>query len=426
MEDTQKKDSLIKTIHFPNRHFNLNSDFPLYGTPISVVNRDIENLLQIDIPYESGKVFGAMSTAPHQIVKDLNAQYCDKNLGDRGLNLGTAMLEKRLVNILGHLLGGQPSDSFFGNMTSGGTESNIMAMYTAKTLQPNITKPNVVLSEAAHYSFEKIARLMNIEMRYIPVDGQFMPDMEEFEAAIDDQTLALVGIAGSSALGLVDPINEISHLAKKYHKYLHIDGAFGGFVLPFLEKLGYSFPLYDFRNPEVCSFSVDPHKMGMNLNPSGILLLRDQGENQLGFEISYLAGGGHKTFNLLGTRPGAPVITFWGLIQSLGFTGFLNIIQQCWENTQYFYNRIQEIPLLHTVCYPQMNVVGITLQTQHPKTDIARLNTYLRELGWNLGYFEKWNLLRCVFMPHIQKSHIDAFLTDINLIVKKHFSPNHN
>lgn len=401
----------------------LTNNFPIFGSNPDIVQDLIKEKIQLDVPYKSGRILGAMSTQPHPFAAELYSMYMEKNLGDRGLNPGTAKIESQLIKMMGNLLGSKSNHSIEGNMTSGGTESNLIAMYLAKTLHPEIKHPNIVLSEAAHYSFEKIAQLMNIELRYVPLDEDYRPNMESFASLIDDNTVSLVGIAGTSSLGLVDPIDEISSLAKKHRKFLHIDGAFGGFVLPFLEKLGHVYPTYDFRSPYVSSFSVDPHKMGMNVNPSGIFLVRDQNsEVENGFQIPYLAGGGFKSFNILGTRPGAPAIAFWGLIHLLGFEGFLKIIQQSWELTKYLEDQVQKIPHLQIAHTPQMNVLGIQFSQKFDKpNNIFKLNQFLREKGWYLGFFERWSLLRFVSMPHVTQEHLDAFLIDLRRILNSKF-----
>ncbi|MHA1672369.1 MAG: tyrosine decarboxylase MfnA [Promethearchaeota archaeon] len=398
--------------------------FPKTGKNPKVWKIPLENTLKNDIPYESGRILGAMSTPPHEIAAKLYTKYLEKNIGDRGLNPGTAKLENHLVTLMGNLLGVNDSTQFGGNMTSGGTESNLIAMNLAKTLQPYIQKPNIVISEAAHYSFEKISHLMNIELRYAPLLPDFTPNMAKFEELIDDNTIALVGIAGTSALGLVDPIDQMAKLARKYHKFLHVDGAFGGFVLPFLEEIGLKYPLYDFRLPEVSTFSVDPHKMGMNINPSGLFLARNSGSDkdhdQGGFQIPYLAGGGHQTFNILGTRPGAPVIAFWGLIQYLGFQGFSQIIKKSWNLTLLLQEYLSDIPQLRVVAPSQMNVLGI--QFSNPsKNNTRRLNQKLRDRGWYLGHFDQWDLLRFVMMPHVTDEHLGAFIGDLKLILRENF-----
>ncbi|MHA1519043.1 MAG: tyrosine decarboxylase MfnA [Promethearchaeota archaeon] len=398
--------------------------FPRTGKNSKRWQHQLENILDNDIPYNSGQILGAMSTPPHEIAAKLYSKYIEKNIGDRGLNPGTAKLENHLVTLMGNLLGAENSKQFGGNMTSGGTESNLIAINLAKTLQPHIQKPNIVISEAAHYSFEKISHLMNIELRYAPILPDLLPDMAKFEALINDNTIALVGIAGTSALGLVDPIDKMAKLARNYNKFLHVDGAFGGFVLPFLEKLGMKYPLYDFRLPEVSTFSVDPHKMGMNINPSGLFLARNNGldhrVDNVGFQIPYLAGGGHQSFNILGTRPGAPVIAFWGLIQYMGFDGFMQIMKKSWNLTLLLQDYLSEISQLRIVAPPQMNVLGIQFSNPN-KNNTRKLNQKLRDRGWYLGHFDQWDLLRFVMMPHVTSEHLASFIVDLKQILRDNF-----
>ena len=252
----------------------------------------------------------------------------------------------------------------------------------------------------------------------IPFPKRFA-DPDEFASSINKNTISLIGIAGTTSLGLVEPIPEIAKLAEPEHIFMHVDAAFGGFVLPFIEELGYNRPKYDFRVPAVDSLTADPHKMGLGVIPSGGFLTREKFvTDESGFSIPYLAGGDFRHLTLTGTRPGGSVIAFWALMKHLGREGFRNIVKECWENTLYLEKRINEIDGIINVCKPEINIIGFR-SSENITNSICIIDENLRKLGWALGVFENLNLARIVVMPHIKRYHLEEFARDLEKVVKK-------
>ncbi len=205
--------------------------------------------------------------------------------------------------------------------------------------------------------------------------------------------------------------------AQSFTIFFHVDAAFGGFVLPFLQKLGYQIPEWDFSVKNVNSITADPHKMGLGIIPTGGLLLRDRSIlNRIGFEIPYLAGENKKHFHIIGTRPGGTVIAFWAILKHLGINGFERIIKDCMENTYYLRYRITEIDGIKLATEPLMNIVGLTLENGD---NISKLEEELRKRNWMLGKFINFNLIRIVLMPHIKQEHLSDFIDDLEEILRK-------
>lgn len=253
--------------------------------------RELSEILGSDLSYDSGKIFGSMCTKPHDFAVEVYHHYIEKNLGDAGLFPGTYALEKRLIKDMGNLFG-DPTIS--GSIVSGGSEANMIACRIAKKLRPDIKKPEIVVSENAHVSFYRAADFMDLTVRKVKLDPEtYELDIEAYKEQITDNTIMLLGIPGTTGLGLVEPIPEIAKLAEPRDIYFHVDAAFGGFVLPFLEKqFPGKFPVWDFRNPQLDSMTADPHKMGMGVIPSGGFLIRQKDlSDKSKFEIPYLAGG---------------------------------------------------------------------------------------------------------------------------------------
>lgn len=373
----------------------------------------LEKKLEKDFTYQSGSILGSMNTEPLDFGKDLYNKYVSKNLGDPGLFLGTTKLEEEIVEEIGELYGGE---HIIGTFTTGGSEANLIAMRIAKKLRADIKHPEVVVPVSAHISFDKAADLLGIKLRKARLCKDFTLDLDHYKSLINKKTCGVVGVAGTTSLGLIDPIKEIGEYLENRRVFFHVDAAFGGFVLPFLKRLGYQFPSWDFSVESVDSITADPHKMGLGVIPSGGFFIRDASIlEKTGFQIPYLAGGNFKHFHIVGTRAGGPIIAFWGIMKLLGLKGFTKIIKKCMDNTEFLSKRIVEIKGLKLAAETVMNVVGITTQNGRSICDI---DTELRKKNWMLGKFEDFNLIRIVVMPHVEREHLTHFLEDLEIIAK--------
>jgi tyrosine decarboxylase/aspartate 1-decarboxylase len=391
------------------------AQLPEYGYSRTDILSTLRTRLAPDMSYSSGHILGAMTTQPHDFARTVFARYMEKNLGDPGLIPATRAIENELVQMLGSLLG---DGHIHGNLVSGGTEANIVAMLLAKKMAESVhgklDSPEIVVPDSAHYSFDKAADLMGLTIRRARLNADYSLDLDHYKSLITDQTIALVGIAGTTALGFIDPLEDIGKIARKHGLYYHVDGAFGGLVFPFLKQLGHELPAFDLSVPEITSYTVDPHK-AMGIIPSGTILVRDRMLTEMGYSIPYLAGGALKALTITGTRPGASALSFWALMQFLGMEGFKNITQECWDNTCYLNEEIDRMSGIRVAAPPQCNVVGLQL-TPESGLNLDKFDTELRKRGWALGIFRHWNIARVVLMPHVKREHIDAFLTDIRTI----------
>ena len=273
---------------------------------------------QEDLGYRN--ILSSMCTPPHPVAARAHAMFLETNLGDPGLFPGTAALEELLVERLGTLMH-HPGAG--GYATSGGTESNIQAFRIAKKQKP-VKSPNVVVPASGHFSFQKACDILGLEMRTAPLDAEFRMDVEAANDLIDRNTVCLVGIVGTTEYGMIDPITALSDAAEERDVFLHIDAAFGGMVVPFLDR-----PVpFDFLLPGVDSISVDPHKMGMSTIPAGCLLTRDPAcFSCLNVETPYLTVKQECT--LAGTRPGASVAAAVAVLEYLGMDGMRAVVAGC-------------------------------------------------------------------------------------------------
>jgi tyrosine decarboxylase/aspartate 1-decarboxylase len=375
--------------------------------------RIIDEKLKLDHNYHDGTILGSMCTEPLEFGREVYLKYLSKNLGDPGLFPGTAKLEKAIVSELGELFG---EKNIIGTLTTGGSEANLIAMRIAKKLHPKIDKPEVVAPESAHISFDKAADLLDIKLRKARLLDNYELDLDHYKELINENTCGVIGVAGTTSLGLVDPIEEIGNFIKNKNIFFHVDAAFGGFVLPFLKYLNYNIKPWDFSVKEVSSITADPHKMGLGLIPTGGFFVRNSEIlEKTGFEIPYLAGGNFKHFHIVGTRPGGTVISFWAIIKYLGLEGFIKIVDRCMENTNFLAKKISEINGVKLAAQPIMNVVGITTENGE---SICKIDEELRKKRWMLGKFEDLNLIRVVVMPHVKNEHLSFFIEDLKKILK--------
>jgi tyrosine decarboxylase/aspartate 1-decarboxylase len=358
---------------------------------------ELARLQQRDFCFSSGHILGSMCTVPHPIAREAYMQFLETNLGDPELCPGTKEIESRYIAFISGLLHAPKSSA--GQIVSGGTEGNITAMWIAKQLSG---KKEILLPTSAHFSFQKIASLMGMKLVEMPVTKKYVMDVAQMKKKIRTTTAAVVGLAGSTELGTIDPIPELSEICSDEHIFLHVDAAFGGFVIPFLKELHYKVPDFDFRLKGVCSISIDSHKMGYAAIPLGILMIRKkQWLESISVDSPYISS--EKQVGILGTRSGAPVAAAYAVAQYLGHVGYKKLVESCMDITQYAENRIRELGL-SLVMKPTMNVIGVKLKK--PGVVVKKLS----EQGWRVNKIERLSCIRLVLMPQITKQIIDEFI----------------
>ena len=356
-----------------------------------------------DVPYR--RVLSSMCTVPHPVAVKAHAAFIRANLGDPKLFPGVAEIERQCVAMMGDLL---HLPTAAGYISTGGTESNVQALRTAVLLAGNVdrAKANVVVPESAHYSFEKAAQLLGVRLRRAPLDDRLRADPAAMAGLVDRHTVALVAVAGTTEFGQVDPVEEIGHLAAEHNVYLHVDAAFGGFVIPFL---GGCPPKFDFEVPGVSSIAIDPHKMGMSTIPSGGLLYRSEGL-QKPSEISAEYLTSMVQSSLAGTRSGAAAAATYAVMRYLGRDGYRNVVAQCMENTRLLYDHLCRLGL-EPVIEPVLNIVAFKAP------DPLAIRKKLCDYNWYVSTTARPCALRMVVMPHVTGEVVEAFAADLKKIL---------
>ena len=353
-----------------------------------------------DVSYN--RVLSAMCTIPHPIAVKAHAMFLEANLGDAGLFPGTQALEHRVINMMGGMLGDL---SVHGYITTGGTESNIQAIRAARNSGISTT-PNIIVPQSAHFSFDKIADILRIEVRKARVDEEFKVDLGAVDSLIDNDTVGLIGIAGTTEFGQIDPIKELSDMAVERGIFLHVDAAFGAFVIPFLDKK-YDF---DFKLPGVSSITADPHKMGLCTIPAGGLLFRDPSHlHKLQTDTPYLTLD--TQYSLSGTRTGAAAAATYAVMKYLGWDGYSQIVDSCMKLTKNLVKRASEFGA-ETLMNPVMNVAVLDVG------DVKRVRKELSVKGWSTSITRDPKALRLVIMPHLNEVVLEKFLLDLEQVCR--------
>ncbi|HDS44788.1 MAG TPA: tyrosine decarboxylase MfnA [Methanomicrobia archaeon] len=368
----------------------------------------VESLLQekklMDLSYE--RILSSMCTYPHEIAIYAHKLFLESNLGDSGLFPGTKEMEGKVVRMIGSLL---HKEDAAGYISTGGTESNIQAIRAIRNRRrkAGVRDMNIVVPKTAHFSFEKIADLLNLEVRQASLDPQLKVDVHAVEQLIDRNTIALVGIAGTTEFGQIDPIEKLSALACDRDLFLLVDAAFGGFVIPFLEQQ-YEF---DFALDGVSAITIDPHKMGLSTLGSGCLLFRDPSFlDELVVATPYLST--KQQYSLVGTRSGASTAATYAVLKCLGREGLREIVNECMRLTRVLVRGTKRLGIF-PVIEPVMNVVTLHL----PENDSERVTKALEERRWRISLTRSPRALRLVIMPHTDEETIQYFLDDLEAIL---------
>jgi tyrosine decarboxylase/aspartate 1-decarboxylase len=354
-----------------------------------------------DWTFGEGRIFGSMCTEPLPLAIEASNLFPTANIGNPGLCPGTSRLEEEVIAALLDLYHA-PSFGAGGYLVTGGTEANITALWIARNMSGG---KEVILPRSAHFSFVKAMDLLSLRPVWVPLDEGGRMKVSAARSAIGKRTAAVVAVAGSTELGAVDPIEELSEIALEKGLHLHVDAAFGGFVLPFLKEVGRREVPFDFALEGVTSMASDPHKMGMAPLPSGALLLKRVEELQAIMVASPYLSAPLAT-SLLGTRPSRNVPATYAAMMSMGRKGYSAVVRQVLELTDRLVEGGKAIGLV-PVIDPVLNVVAF-----HHENPI-RVQSEMLKRGWDVSAIADPSGLRFVVMPHATARSVDMLLGDL-------------
>jgi sphinganine-1-phosphate aldolase len=369
--------------------------------------------------WKKGFVSGAVYHGDKGHIEFLNTVYAinsQSNPLHSDLWPSASKFESEIVSMTAHMLGADKSENpreICGVVSSGGTESILLAMKTYRDRarkERKITSPEMIVPVTAHAAFDKAAQYFNIKIVHIPVDESYRADVLAAEKAITKNTVVLVGSAPSFPHGAVDPIEELSELARNHDIGFHTDACLGGFILPWAKKLGHNVPAFDFSLPGVTSISADTHKYGYAAKGTSVILYRgfDLRHYQY-FAITDWPGGLYFSPTFAGSRPGALSAACWAAMVSMGQKGYMNATKKILETARKIKEGITEIPELFILGDP-LWVVAFGSDT----LDIYQVMDYMTRKGWSLNGLHKPSCVHiCVTLRHTRKGVARRFIEDL-------------
>lgn len=372
--------------------------------------------------WQNGFVSGAVYHGDEVHIEFLNQVYA-LNSQANPLHVDVwpsgAKFEAEIVAMTANMLGAQAAEAadsaaqVCGTVTSGGTESILLAMRTYRDWardQRGIKRPEVVAPVTAHVAFDKAAQYFNIRLKKIPVDDRFQADVRAARRAITRNTIALVGSAPAFPHGTLDPIAELSQLALERGIGFHTDACLGAFVLPWAEELGYPIPAYDFRLPGVTSISADTHKYGYAAKGTSVVLYRSAELRRYQyFTATDWPGGLYFSPTFAGSRPGGLSAACWAALLTTGKAGYLEATRRILETAQRIRDGIADIPGLVVLGDP-LWVIAFTSST----LDIYRVLDEMTQRGWHLNGLHKPAAVHlAITQRHTRPGIAEQFLQDL-------------
>ncbi|MGA0879293.1 MAG: pyridoxal phosphate-dependent decarboxylase family protein [Ilumatobacteraceae bacterium] len=374
----------------------------------------LQELAADDVRWKEGRVFSlAYDAGPRvrSVAERAHAAFSSAN----GLNTDAfpslrAMQSEVIAVVQGWV---RAPDGAAGFMTSGGTESILMAVKAARErgrVERGISNPNMVLPTSAHAAFEKAAHYFGLESRRAEVAADWRADVKAMSDLVDDDTVLLVGSAPQYPQGVIDPIPEIAALGLTHDVNVHVDACMGGVTLPYLERLGEPVPAWDFRVEGVTSISVDLHKYGYTAKGASVVVYRDKKQRSYQtFVTDNWLGGVYGSSGILGTKSGGPIAAAWAVMHAIGDDGYERLTSVARRTALHLAEAISAVPELELRARPDSTLVSFGIRDGSAVDGVAE---ELRRRGWYVDRQGPPPALHCtVHAGHADT--IDDFIVDL-------------
>ncbi len=375
----------------------------------------MEGLRDRDVRWRDGRVFSLVFHVDDEFKRFVHQAY-GTFMAENGLNPSAfpslRRMENEVVSMTGRLLGGGPDA--VGNMTSGGTESILVAVKGAvewgRVHRPRVRRPQMVLPRTAHPAFEKASHYFGIEPVFVPVRDDYRVDVRKVRRALNRRTVLVVGSAPQYPQGVVDPIEALAALARRRGILCHVDACVGGMMLPFVRDLGHPVPPFDLSVDGVTSMSADLHKYGYTAKGASVVLYRDAGiRRHAYFASTDWPGGIYASPTIAGTRPGGGIAAAWAVMHHLGFDGYRQIAAEVMDTAARIRVGIDRIEGLCILGQPDMSVMAIASSDAR---DIYEVGDHMTERGWHLDRQQNPNCLHLTINAAHRHS-ADQLLADL-------------
>ncbi|MDC0714746.1 aminotransferase class V-fold PLP-dependent enzyme [Stigmatella sp. ncwal1] len=401
---------------------------PAQGRPRDEVLRELEGLeRREETRWKEGHVSGAVYHGAEDhiaFVNEVYALHSQSNPLHAELWPSATKFEAEVVAMTANMLGAAeantglpPEQHICGSLSSGGTESIMLAIKTYRDWAQEtrgITRPEMVLPISAHPAFDKAAHYFGVKSVRVPVGTDYRADVAGMRRALTRNTILLVGSAPSFPHGVIDPIAELSELARKRGLGFHTDACLGGFVLPWAKRLGYPVPPFDFQLPGVTTMSADTHKFGYAAKGTSVVLYRGQAlRSHQYFTATEWPGGIYFSPTFSGSRPGGLIAAAWATLVTMGEAGYLEATGRVLETAKALKEGISAIPELHVLGDP-LFVIAFGSNT----LDIYKVMERMGTRGWDLNGLHKPAAVHlCVTLRHTQPGVAERFLEDLRAAV---------
>jgi glutamate/tyrosine decarboxylase-like PLP-dependent enzyme len=423
MSDDQESMDLFGDMHPYNKIFPVFDRLPEKGRDEEEILKEIAYMSETENKkWQGGQVSGTMYHGGMEHYAFLNrvfSMYSFINIMQRDLCPSGTKFEAEVLAMVGRMLHGEevsqanPDDEEAGAITSGGTESIYNAMYVYREWgreEKGIAAPEVVAPTTIHPAHLKAAHYLGMKVIRVPVNQDFEADVEAMRAEITPNTVALAGSAGTYPHGVVDPISKLSDLALEYKIGLHVDGCLGGFLLPWIEKLGYDVPIFDFRLPGVTSISCDTHKYGYALKGTSTVNFRNKNlRHYMFFAQEDWPGGVYASPTVQGSRSAGLSAAMWAAMVSMGEEGYLRAARAIMDTADKIRAGAAGIP--------EMRIMGKTTFLISFTSDVVNpyfVNDYLTMKGWRMnGCQNPPGFHFCITLPQTQPGIPEQFVKDL-------------
>jgi sphinganine-1-phosphate aldolase len=341
---------------------------------------------------KSGKFSGVLFTDRKNIIdiaQEASSRFLYTNIMYYARTGPSRQLENEIIQFTRAMLKGTPEMS--GLTTSGGSESIFLSMLAHKRYflrEKGIDKPNVVLSESAHLAFRKACDFQEIEMRILPVNRKTLCNTgDEYEAQIDCNTICMICSCPNFPYGTIDPIEDLSAIAKKYGVGMHLDGCMGSYLLPFCERFGVKtgHQYVDLRIPNITAFTIDTHKYGLTPKGSGVIIFPNKEISKaLYWGCTDWIGGIYGTTMIAGSRTSALIAAAWAVMVTMGEDGYAAHAKQIFDATDEYVELLGELKdYIRVVGNPKLG--NVTFVSNNRRIDMYKLGTLMDKKGWYFG-----------------------------------------
>jgi len=376
----------------------MSSNIPEKGKSYEEILALLDEFGKDDPLYKEGKTWSLVYYLNREHTQFLEAAYA-KYFSANGLNptafKSLKRLEKEVLKFTAELF--HVDDNACGVMTSGGTESCLLAVKTYRDFgkAKGIKKPEMILPETAHVAWDKGAEYFGVKIRRVPLASDYGVNVDAVKKLVGKNTVMILGSAPEYPHGIIDPIEKLGDLARAHNIPLHVDACVGGYILPFIEANGAKLPLWDFRVPGVTSISADIHKYGFAAKGASCILYRniDYFKYQI-FVNQDWPGGVFASPALLGTRPGGAYAAAWASIQANGREGYMKLARRTMGAVNKLTEGISAIEGLEIIGKPQASL--ISYRSTDPQLNIFAVGDAMERKGWFVDRLQRPDALHAM------------------------------